>query len=282
MTPTDLRERLLASVEQNVTASSVAVLLSGGVDSLSVGFCAEEVGLDVHAYTFKMEGIENADVRAAKKATSVFDWPHTIAEVPTDLETLKRDFLILSERWGCDLKTDFECSWPMMYLIPKVREQAVIVGLGADRVQGLNREAAMNYRDDPVGFRRWRETTSGGAWEQLKAMVEARDRTYVAPYQTDAVREFFLAHNYKEINQPFQKHFQCRAFEERFRKFGRRDHAPYQTVARIPHYFRRLLETDLNVNNRERVMDLCHDFGKFNNLDPKRWMSDRETPQKTP
>ena len=47
-----LRQIIREAIPANV--DTVALFLSGGVDSLSLGFAAEQLGLKVHAYTFQV------------------------------------------------------------------------------------------------------------------------------------------------------------------------------------------------------------------------------------
>ena len=42
-------------VEVNAPDSKVALLLSGGVDSISVGFAAQRLGKKIHAYSFRLD-----------------------------------------------------------------------------------------------------------------------------------------------------------------------------------------------------------------------------------
>ena len=54
-------------VEKQIPVENCAVLLSGGVDSLSVALAAYNVGIKVIAYSFHLEGNESYDFKTAKK-----------------------------------------------------------------------------------------------------------------------------------------------------------------------------------------------------------------------
>ena len=47
-----IKDLLINHIRDNVPDSRVAVLLSGGVDSISVGLAAQRAGKEVHAYSF--------------------------------------------------------------------------------------------------------------------------------------------------------------------------------------------------------------------------------------
>ena len=56
-------------IEQQTTDKDVAVLLSGGVDSLSVAFAAQRLGKKVTAYTFHLKGQPSYDALKAKEVS---------------------------------------------------------------------------------------------------------------------------------------------------------------------------------------------------------------------
>jgi len=251
-------------IEQMPMDDTVALLLSGGVDSLSCGFAVEAAGCSVHAYTFRINEVPNADVRAASAAAEMFDWPHTIIDVPVD--QLEEDFLCLAQEWKCQVKTDFECTWPLLYTVPEIDEGVLISGIGADGLYGMGREAAFNYRDDRRAFDTYRKNYTAGSENQLRMMSRDNGIDAILPYREESVKQYFLRYGWYELNKPKEKMHTLRAFKNQFLRFGRRDHGPYQLIARIPHYFKKLLDSPLNKKDRDRVMDLCHDYGKWDNL----------------
>ena len=51
-----IKELLVDHIKNNVPDSEIAVLLSGGVDSVTVGLAAESADKEVHAYSFYLNG----------------------------------------------------------------------------------------------------------------------------------------------------------------------------------------------------------------------------------
>ena len=49
-----IKSLLVNHIKNNVPDSEIAVLLSGGVDSVSVGLAAESAGKEVHEYSFHL------------------------------------------------------------------------------------------------------------------------------------------------------------------------------------------------------------------------------------
>ena len=58
---------LLESYIEDIEDTEVAVLLSGGVDSLSVAFGADRVGKRITAYSFRLDVHDNYDNKKAKQ-----------------------------------------------------------------------------------------------------------------------------------------------------------------------------------------------------------------------
>ena len=58
---------LTKEIEKTVPDKEVAVLLSGGVDSISVAFAAERLGKKIISYSFRLDNHESYDYNKAKK-----------------------------------------------------------------------------------------------------------------------------------------------------------------------------------------------------------------------
>ena len=101
---------LIDQIEQQTIDKNVAVLLSGGVDSLSVAFAAHRMGKKITAYTFHLEGNRTYDAMKAAEVSKLMGWDcHTVV-VPTF--NLVKDFQRLVKEVRCKKKTHFECCFP--------------------------------------------------------------------------------------------------------------------------------------------------------------------------
>jgi asparagine synthetase B (glutamine-hydrolysing) len=275
----EFRELLVQSVAERVPESvdRAAVLLSGGIDSLTCAFALNKIGLNVTGYTFFVEGRGSEDVRAARKAADLFEWRHTVIEVPT--ENLEEDFLLLASSYDCDVKTEFENTWPFLYVYPEMEEEVVVSGIAADGHYGVSRKAMMHYRDDLETLNQFRSRYFSGdnpaGIRQQRELSRRYEKKLVPPYLDERVKDYWMQFTWEEINEPRQKQKVMQAFPDRFHRFGWRPHKNLQLEAGVDVVFESLLDSPLNKNNRNRVMDLGHDFGKFNNLDPKRWLNNR-------
>lgn len=265
----EFRRLLIEIVEKQIgDQDTAAVLLSGGIDSLSCAFALEEIGVNPVGYTFFVDGKGSEDVRAARKAADLFGWSHTVVMIPTD--TLEADFLRLARDYDCQKKTHFEVTWPFLYLYPEIEEDTVLNGLFADVHCGLSKKAMMHYRDTLDSLNEYRkgyfQSRSPSGIRQQEKLADEHDLNFVAPYADEEVKRYWREYRWEEINKPNQKQMIMQAFPERYKQFGWRAPKNLQIEGGVDDVFERLLDSDLNKNGRSRVMDLCHDYGKYNNL----------------
>ena len=62
-----IKQLLETQIREQIPTRKCAVLLSGGVDSLSVALAAYNVGIKVIAYSFHLDGNESYDFKTAQK-----------------------------------------------------------------------------------------------------------------------------------------------------------------------------------------------------------------------
>jgi asparagine synthetase B (glutamine-hydrolysing) len=254
------------------------VLLSGGVDSLSVALAAHNVGIKVIAYSFHLEGNESYDFKTAQKFSEQMGWTFKPTIVPTD--NLEEDWHTLV-KMGCKKKTHFECVFPFLYVYPNITEEYVLTGWGADGYFGTSKKAQMRYGSEE-GNRRYKEYFKKNP-KNIKTFDEARDiyflpdnsaglkwhnkvvemynKKHITPYLHPTVKEYFYQFNWKELNKPVQKHHIRRAFTE-LENFGIiRPHTNLHLGAGINVLFETLLNnSEINFRGRKRVMDVCRDW----------------------
>ena len=263
-----INQLLTHEVETNLPSEQCALLLSGGVDSLSVAFAAHALGKSVHAYSFQLFGEPSSDYAKAKYVAQVMGWNFTGIEIPT--ENLTNDFHRLL-KLGCQKKTHFECLYPFLYVYPEIEEKYVLSGWAADGYYGLSRNAFLRwgvktskqsfdaYRDD------YFQSDKCAGFQQHKIVADIWGKIHVAPYLADTVKQFFYQFDWHELNYPYEKHHIRNAFPQ-FSSIGKvGKHSNLQVNAGIPALFETLLSNkDINFNQRGRVMDICKDWVKKN------------------
>jgi asparagine synthetase B (glutamine-hydrolysing) len=242
----------------------VAMLLSGGVDSFTVASTLQHLGVDFHAYTFRIDNVDTKDVLTAANTAKKFNWEWSTVEISSS--NLEQDFLILANTWGCKKKTEFECTWPFIHLFPNIQESVMLTGTTADTLYGSSKKVALHYSRPKEVFDQYRRESLSKfnieGYRQLESLAKAYNKHIILPYRHPEVQEFFMGHSYDELHKPTRKAVAKQAFSEEFSKVEKINSRNLQLAAGIPEIFERLLQSPLNVNKRRRVMDLCKDYAQ--------------------
>ena len=79
-----IKQLLENHISKNIPSDeSVALLLSGGVDSLCVATAAHDLGYKVVAYSFHLEDDVSYDYEKAKEVSEIMGWEFNGVIVPT-------------------------------------------------------------------------------------------------------------------------------------------------------------------------------------------------------
>ena len=272
-----IKDLLVDHIKNNVPDSEIAVLLSGGVDSVSVGLAAESAGKEVHAYSFYLNGAPSYDFIKAAEVAHKRNWNFTPIVVPT--ENLIEDWHRLVEL-TCRKKTHFECVFPFLYVYPEIEEKYVLTGWGADGYFGPSKKAMMRYssykkkrnyvayckehNQKRLNWNEFRLAYLDGDCAGLKEhtnLATKHNKIHVTPYLDADVRKLLMSKSYKELNKPKQKYFIRSDFTE-LKKFGTiKPHQNLHLNAGVDKLFETLLNnTEINFNERKRMMDVCRDW----------------------
>ena len=253
---------LMDLVNEQSKEQDVAVLLSGGIDSISVAFAAHRLGKTLHCYTMYVDGVVSKDAQNAIDTANEFGWNITTINVPTD--NLANDFIKLVTQYGCKKKTQLECTWPFLYVYPHIKEKELLTGWGADGWYGVSKKACMHYKEPKEKFDQFRNEYFAApnpvGVRQQEQLCREYGIKYIAPYFDDRVKEYMMQFDWYEMNKPFQKVKVVNAFPE-FKRTKVRRHENLQLAAGVPDHFEKLLDNPtVNLYNRKRVMDLVRDW----------------------
>jgi len=255
---------IVEDIDITIPSPECAVLLSGGVDSISVAFAAERLGKIVHAYSFQLAGNPSTDFATAKYVSEMFGWEFSGIEIP--IENLVADFHRLVE-FGCINKTHFECVYPFLYVYPQIQEQYVLSGWGADGYYGISRSAIQHkqVKKSKAHFDAFREAyfhpDKCAGYKYHKKVADAYDKVFITPYLSTPIRDFFYAMDWFEINRPYEKHHIRNAFGE-FSMVGKvNKHSNLQINSGIDVLFATLLDDkNINFRARTRMLDVYRDW----------------------
>lgn len=258
-------DKLLCNVIEEKTQghSDVAVLLSGGADSLSCALAAHRIGKKVTAYTFHLHDQPTYDAAKALDTAVRMSWRSFLTVVP--IQYIPQDFHTLRNDFDCVKKTHYECTFPFLYIYPKIEEKMIISGVAADGHYGVSKKACMHFKEPKELFDQFREEyfsnpNPAGYLQQLK-LSEKYDKTFIAPYLEKPVVDFFRQYDWYELNKPFQKHHVINSFTE-FQTIGNpKKHINLQLGAGIDKAFESLLQLkDINFKDRKRMLDVYRDW----------------------
>ena len=262
---------MIDKILQNIIATEVndtdvAILLSGGVDSLSLAFAAHRAGKTVHAYTFHLNGDKSYDAYKAEETCKEFGWNCTTVVVPTN--TLREDFIRLAQQYDCVKKTHFECTFPFLYIFPRIDQKYLLTGIAADGYYGLSKKAILHFKEPKEVFDDFRNKyfsqKNMAGLQQMEQLADENNIKLIYPYvHHSEVKDFFLQYDWYQLNKPKQKNIVRVAFQKEFDRIGKvKEHINLQLGANIDHLFETLLEDKmLNNRGRTRIMDLARDYG---------------------
>jgi asparagine synthetase B (glutamine-hydrolysing) len=257
--------KYLEKAISKVPDDNIAVLLSGGVDSMTIAFAADSIGKKVSAYTFHLGGQPSYDAMKALEYADKFGWKGHLTIVPADVDTLKDQWKNLANNYDCRKKTHFECTYPFLYVYPNIKETHVFSGLGADSSYGLSKTAMMHFRHTKELFDSYRHKAYAlkpGGYDQQILLAKQYGKVYNTPYMEKEVKEYFLGFTWDQINKPFEKALIVNDFRDYFDRIGKwRKHTNLQLDSKINLLFEKLIdEPEINFKNRKRIMDIARDW----------------------
>jgi len=260
---------------EGVVPGTVAVLLSGGVDSLSVAFGAHRLGMKITGYSFYLNGVPSYDFEKAKEVCEIMEWKFVGVPIFTSKTRLERDWMRLV-KMGCIRKTHYECVYPFLYLYPAIEETFVLSGWAADGYYGMSRKANTDWkhtREKQIEFMNEYfslQKRAGYIWH--KRVADEYGKIFVTPYLTQPVKDWFYSMGWDELNRengkPKQKRHIRSSFTE-FDKIGKvKNHINLQKGGGVDTLFETLLASKkVNIkkrkntkNSKNGVMWMCKDW----------------------
>jgi hypothetical protein len=192
-----------------------------------------------------------------------------------------KDFHKMRTELDCVKKRDYECTYPMLYVYPKIKEKFVLSGLVFDAYFVLARNPILKGEAGPNSTKEKFDARRKEYWTPLiKNGIKSLSSEYnpscmhqhillqkkyslidCNPFVLKNVYDFFMKYSWQELNMPRQKHFMAGTYTKELEVVGHRNHVNYQLGANIDHFFEELLnEPKMNIRSRKRVLDLCRDW----------------------
>jgi DNA-cytosine methyltransferase len=287
---------LCGAVRARSRDETVALLLSGGVDSTSVGIALQNAGRAIRAYTYRLQGYESKDFRKAIAIARHFGWHLTIITVPT--VDAARDFVRLAVEHRCRKKTQFEVTFPLLYVLPRIAEAEVWTGCNADDHYGNRKNYLLHQKQmaregsSPAErkkdfdayrracFERLANPDGGDTFWYAHRLAAQCGKRLLDPYIDETVREFFLRFDHKTLS-PLNKPLVRQALADELRDLPKKGSLTVgvrlQTGGGVDALFETLLH-DPAINRFEKkytkVSPLCQRWGEEVERRPKQFLAE--------
>lgn len=249
--------------QQTFGYNNVAVALSSGIDSAAVMFALLELGKHVRAYTFHVEGVESQDLIHARANAKTFGVELIESVIPKKVNV--NLVLRIIYKFNRKKKVDIECLYPFFYILPKVKEEVLLTGHGADGHFCISKKGMIHFkhtlekmnefRSDTAGDSSQRKTLQEIAWHEAKIRINF-------PFPHPLIVQYFSTKTWDEINRPKQKQTLTDMFPDQFAKIKRFNHTNLQCGdSMIREVFEPMLDNGfLNTKRRSRMVDLYRDL----------------------
>lgn len=201
-------------------SKDVALLFSGGTDSLSVLFTLLDLGIKPTLYTFRLNEYLSNDYLVAEKVAKHYNLKFKGLVIPYDKQQIKSDIFYLIKKFKTKRKTIIECSYPFIYLSKMITEEKILSGLSADSNYGTPASMSIKFNNDYQGFVKAKKKIfsdiNSDGYFAIKTLIETDSKKFFTPYRDPQIVNFFMKHTWKELNKPMQKWFIVKIWQDRF------------------------------------------------------------------
>lgn len=264
-----LKQLLKKNIKEAIQdEKNIALLFSGGTDSLTCLFSMLEINIKPTLYTFFLEGFPNKDVEYSEKVASYYNLKHIVIEIPYNVKMLEEDVSYITTNLPVDRKTNVQCAFPFLYVIPKISEEVIVSGLCADDLYGTSKSVAIKASKDKEIFDAIREKAyinlNSSAYLPIKVLIENKyKKKLIAPYKSKEIYDYFMSFSWGELNKPKQKQIAIDSFSNYYEnQIIYRKNSNLQVESKIREYHDEIINGKLNKNNRKRVDEIYKDLIK--------------------
>lgn len=236
--------------------NSVAILFSGGMDSLTILLSCLELGIKPVLYTFYLDNYVSEDIKQSRYISELYNLELKEIEIKTQNIDLYRDVKYIVEKYNVRKKTAVQCIHPFLYVIPDVKEDIILSGLCADDLYGTPRSVSKHQNTSMFNEIRKDKffDKKSSSYEYIKILCEENDKKFIAPYkQSRDIYNYFISKNYKELNSPKQKNVAYLEYQNQIDKYKLyRRNSNLQCNSKIREWHDSLLKDDL-INYRNNI-----------------------------
>lgn len=128
--------------------SPLPIATSQGMDSSSLVLAALDAGKQPLIFSFTLDDRESSDFKGAKRLAKHFGLEFIPILLPTNVDTICDDVVLLIRTHGARIKTAVECLWPYLYVLRSLQSRNLKVlatGNAADGHFALSKKAVVRY-----------------------------------------------------------------------------------------------------------------------------------------
>jgi len=256
-----LKTLLSDSIKSQILGSKdVALLFSGGTDSLSMLFTLLDMGIKPTLYTFRLSEHESNDSKVSKFIADKLDLKLKLIIIPYNFKQLQKDVKYLITEFKSARKTVVQVTYPFLYIFPQVKEKFVVTGLSADSNYGTPKSMAIKFRDDFDGFKKFKkkifENPYTDGYYTINELAKKYNLKLIVPYRNEAIINYLMDYSWRSLNFPRQKWFIVKAWQKEFNNLKvYRKNDNLQVGSKIRERMDKLLNSKLN-HNYERVDEI--------------------------
>lgn len=259
----NVRQALLDEVA-GYPKGNVAVLLSGGIDSIAVLHACLAADLEPVAYSFHVDGVESTDHRLAQHNAKVLGVPFHSIVLSDAVREIRRYVKYAIRVCGLRGKSDIEVCWPMLTAMKRIEEMVILSGIGSDTYFVTSKKGQMHLRDmvDRYRAHNWRKPNAQRAL--FKKFCAERGKIYHSPYESPRFwAEVHDATDYDALHGP-EKRLLREAFPEFMTKCKVKNHTNLQLGdSGIAKQFELLLDIpSFNPNGGKSVVSVYNHLAK--------------------
>lgn len=240
---------------------NVALLFSGGMDSLSLLLSCLEIGIKPRLYSFRLQNVISDDIVASRKIAKLYNLELVEVEIEQDVDKLISDITYIIKKYKVKKKTQIQCIQPFLYLVKEINENTVLSGLCADDILGTTRKMQIEGRKSDNEFHQMRldkhNDLKSSSYCYIKAIFEENNKNFIAPYKdNDDLVNFLLSKTFFQIHTPKIKQITYDNYKEIEKNNLYRRNSSLQKNSGIANWHNELLETELNINNWKSVIGI--------------------------
>ncbi len=200
----------------------VALMLSGGTDSLTLFWCLKKLGIPFRAYTYFLSTHRSQDLACAEKVCRIWEVPHVLVEDVWDSQKVRAILQKVVTLAGDSKKTVAEVLYPNYVLLDRIEEHYVLNGHLADTMNGSFAWMCIEFRNATVAeFTEMRKQHGSDGEDVTGATIQkiARQmkKEMVLPYRNcQDLRNWFYQFSHSQLNHPKQKMHSILAFWDEF------------------------------------------------------------------